>query len=61
MMFEWDEAKNRQNIARHGLRLEDARKIFEGFTVDRIDDRFDRGSYRQRRCVQDYFRAPGKK
>ena len=46
MMFEWDEAKNRQNIARHGLRFEDARKIFDGFTVDRIDDRFDYGEER---------------
>ena len=46
MTFEWDEAKNRQNIAKHGLRFEDARKIFDGFTLDRIDDRFDYGEER---------------
>lgn len=46
MKFEWDEAKNRQNIAKHGLRFEDAQKIFDGFTVDRIDDRFDYGEER---------------
>lgn len=46
MKFEWDEVKNRQNIAKHGLRFEDARKIFNGFTVDRADNRFDYGEKR---------------
>jgi len=44
--FEWDDEKNRQNIVKHGVRLEDAVKIFEGFTVDLIDDRFDYGEQR---------------
>jgi uncharacterized protein len=41
MQFEWDEEKNRQNIAKHGLRFEDACRIFNGFTLDREDDRFE--------------------
>ncbi len=40
MKFVWDEEKNRQNIAKHGVSFEQAKRIFDGFTVDRIDDRF---------------------
>jgi uncharacterized DUF497 family protein len=40
MEFEWDEEKNRQNIINHGVSFEDARRIFDGFTVDWVDDRF---------------------
>ena len=40
MEFEWDEDKNRQNVAKHGVSFELAQQIFDGFTVDRIDDRF---------------------
>jgi uncharacterized DUF497 family protein len=29
-MFEWDEEKNRQNLAKHGIRFEEASLIFEG-------------------------------
>lgn len=47
MEFEWDEDKNRQNIGKHGLRFEDAIKIFDGFTVDLPDDRFDYGEPRE--------------
>ena len=39
-MFEWDEAKNLLNIAKHGVSFEQARLIFDDYTVDRIDDRF---------------------
>ncbi len=46
MGFEWDEDKNRINIAKHGVSFEDAVKIFEGFTLERIDDRFDYGEER---------------
>ena len=46
MKFEWDETKNRQNIAKHGLSFEDARKIFDGFTIGRVDNRFDYGEVR---------------
>lgn len=46
MEFEWDEDKNRQNIVKHGLRFEDAIRIFDTFTVDLPDDRFDYGESR---------------
>ena len=41
MKFEWDEAKNRANIAKHGVSFEQARQIFDGVVWTRIDDRFD--------------------
>jgi len=47
MEFEWDDDKYRQNIAKHGVRFEDAIRIFDGFTVDLPDDRFDYGEPRE--------------
>lgn len=47
MEFEWDEDKNRQNVVKHGLRFDDAIRIFDGFTVDLPDDRFDYGEPRE--------------
>jgi hypothetical protein len=41
MRYSWDERKNRSNIARHGIAFEDAKRIFEGPTVEKVDDRFD--------------------
>lgn len=46
MKFEWDENKNRQNIEKHAVSFEDAHRIFEGFTLDQIDNRFDYGEER---------------
>jgi uncharacterized protein len=46
MRYIWDARKNRSNIARHGISFEDARRIFEGPTVENIDDRFDYGEVR---------------
>lgn len=46
MRYNWDEAKNRRNIALHGLAFKDAARIFEGPTVERSDDRFDYGERR---------------
>ena len=46
MVFEWDDAKYRLNIEKHGIRFEDAQRIFDGFTVDVIDDREDYGEER---------------
>lgn len=46
MKFEWDETKNQQNIAKHGVWFEDACRIFDGFTVDAVDDRADYGEER---------------
>jgi uncharacterized DUF497 family protein len=41
MRYTWDKEKNRYNIQTHGIAFEDAKRIFEGPTVERIDDRFD--------------------
>jgi len=30
MKYEWDEAKNRKNYAKHGLSFEDAEQVFSG-------------------------------
>lgn len=46
-MFEWDEAKNLTNIAKHGIGFETAALIFDGPVVTSIDDRFDYGEIRQ--------------
>lgn len=47
MDFEWDDSKNRENIDKHGVSFEDAVRIFEGFTLDIVDDRFDYGEVRE--------------
>jgi uncharacterized protein len=41
MQYTWDRKKNRRNIRLHGIDFEDAVRIFEGVTVERVDDRFD--------------------
>lgn len=46
MRFTWDPAKNRKNIAKHGIALADAARIFDGPTVEQADDRFDYGEDR---------------
>lgn len=46
MDYEWDSKKNRQNVATHGIAFEDAVKIFERPTLERVDDRFDYGETR---------------
>ena len=46
LWFEWDEAKNKSNDQKHGYSFEDAAKIFDGPTLDRLDDRFDYGEER---------------
>ena len=46
MRYTWTEEKNRKNIRRHGIAFEDAKRIFEGPTVEQIDDRFDYGEIR---------------
>jgi uncharacterized DUF497 family protein len=46
MRYSWDERKNRSNIARHGIVFGDAKRIFEGPTVEQVDDRFDYGEVR---------------
>ena len=46
MKFEWDEAKNRKNAAKHGLNFEDAEPVFSGPCVTFEDSRFDYGEER---------------
>ena len=46
MKYEWDEAKNRSNFAKHGLDFEDAEQVFSGPCVTFEDDRFDYGEER---------------
>ena len=46
MNYVWDPEKNRRNVARHGIAFEDAVRIFEGPTLERVDDRFDYGEVR---------------
>jgi len=38
--------KNSRNLELHGIAFEDAARIFEGPTVERVDDRFDYGERR---------------
>ena len=46
MEYTWDPKKNRKNIALHGIAFDDAVRIFEGLTLERVDDRFDYGEVR---------------
>eukprot|EP01036_Dinobryon_divergens_P008661 gene8661-11587_t len=46
-MFEWDEAKNRSNIAKHGVSFSFASKIFAGIVLTREDARNDYGELRE--------------
>ena len=44
--FEWDDAKNRKNVAKHGLSFEDAEQVLSGPCVTFEDDRFAYGEER---------------
>lgn len=46
MNFAWDRRKNRGNLLRHGIAFEDAIGIFDGPTLEKVDDRFDYGEVR---------------
>jgi uncharacterized DUF497 family protein len=46
MRFTWSHEKNRINAKRNGIAFRDAARIFEGPTVERVDDRFDYGETR---------------
>ncbi len=39
MAFEWDPAKNEASLEKHGIRFEEAREIFSGVTLTRLDHR----------------------
>jgi uncharacterized protein len=47
-VYEWDEAKNRENIAKHGIDFADAGRIFDRRLLVRLDDRED---YEEERWV----------
>jgi uncharacterized DUF497 family protein len=46
MNYEWDEAKNRSNFAKHGLDFADAEQVLIGPCVTFLDSRFDYGEVR---------------
>jgi uncharacterized DUF497 family protein len=46
MEYDWDEAKNRRNFAKHGFSFEDAEQVFSGPCVTFEDDRFAYGEER---------------
>ena len=46
MNYVWDPRKNRGNLVRHGIAFEDAIRIFDGPTLEKVDDRFDYGEIR---------------
>jgi uncharacterized DUF497 family protein len=46
MTFEWDEAKNRSNIRKHGFDFAEAEEMFRGFLLVRPDTREDYGEER---------------
>jgi uncharacterized protein len=46
MIFEWDEAKNRANLRKHGLDFADAEKLFRGALIVEPDIREDYGEKR---------------
>jgi len=41
MTYEWDDAKNRSNFAKHVLDFADAELVFAGPCVTFVDNRFD--------------------
>lgn len=48
MKFEWDEAKRRINLTRHGIDFAALSEVFEGALVTILDDRYD---YREKRYL----------
>ena len=41
MNYVWDRRKGLSNLTRHGIAFEDAIRIFDGPTLEKVDDRFD--------------------
>lgn len=46
MQFEWDEAKNLENIRKHEIDFADVPEMFDGPMLIELDDRFDYGEDR---------------
>lgn len=47
MRYTWDPRKNADNFRKHGITFENAVRIFEGFTFERHDERFEYEEIRQ--------------
>jgi hypothetical protein len=41
MRYTWDHNKNVANVRKHGVAFQDAIAIFDGFTTDELDTRYD--------------------
>ena len=41
MKYIWDRRKSRGNLVRHKIAFEDAIRIFDGPTLEKVDDRFE--------------------
>jgi uncharacterized DUF497 family protein len=46
MDFEWDEAKNRANMAKHGIDFDEAIQVFYGLSLGFVDQRRNYGETR---------------
>ena len=46
MRYTWNKDKNLNNIKLHKIAFEDAKRVFEGATVEQADNRFDYGETR---------------
>jgi uncharacterized DUF497 family protein len=46
MRYTWNKDKNLNNIKLHKIAFEDAKRVFEGATVEQVDNRFDYGETR---------------
>jgi len=46
MGYDWDTAKNKANLAKHGISFDDAKHIFDGPRLTWVDDRQDYGETR---------------
>jgi uncharacterized protein len=44
--FEWNEAKRKENLRKHGIDFADLPALFDGVTVTILDDRCDYGENR---------------
>jgi len=65
MLFEWNEAKNRANVRKHGIHFSEAEEMFRGALLVRPDTREDYGEERwigigmiQGRCAFVAFAQP---
>jgi uncharacterized DUF497 family protein len=47
MEFDWDSAKNEANLKKHGISFDEAKHIFDGPTLTRLDDRRDYSENRE--------------